>query len=49
MGARSGVRKNITYGKQTEKIKLKISIIGPKKGAGNIFGGNQLRFRISAQ
>ena len=30
LGARSGVRKNITCRKQTEKLKLKIAIIAPK-------------------
>ena len=45
-GAHSGVRKNITHRKQTEKQKSKMAT---KISASNIFGGNQLRFQISAQ
>ena len=48
-GARSGVKKNITQRKQTEKNKIKDGHNSTKIGASNIFGGNQLRFRISAQ
>ena len=47
-GAHSGVRKNITYRKQTEKNKIQDFSNGAKIGASNIVGGNQLRFQISA-
>ena len=49
LGARSGVRKNITFRKQTEKTKIKECHNGTKIGASNIFGGNQLIFGIAAQ
>ena len=47
LGARSGVRKNITHKKKLNKIKDGHN--ATKIGASNIFEGNQLRFRISAQ
>ena len=48
-GAHSGVRKNITHRKPTEKkTKIKDGHNCTKIGASNVFGGNQLRFRISA-
>ena len=49
LGARSGVRNNITHTQQTEKNRIKDGPNSPKIGASNIFVGNQLRFQISAQ
>ena len=49
LGARSGVRNNITHRKHTGKIIIKDGHNSTKIGASNIFGGNQLRFQISAQ
>ena len=49
LGARSGVRNNITHRKHNEKNRIKDGHNSTKIGASNIFGGNQLRFQISAQ
>ena len=48
LGARSGVKDIITH-RNILKNRIKDGRNSTKIGARNIFGGNQLRFQISAQ
>ena len=49
LGLTQGLEKTLHTENQLKKTKIKDGHNCTKIGASNVFGGNQLRFRISAQ